>query len=307
LRIAVPLSVEMDSVSGVARQEVVHGTYPEVILPWKRKWRNNGSKQRFRNRSNNKQQQGAKVFVLQSGVYDPPRLKDLQRQNRLKTRRHFPRRRKSVPRAPFNDSSFLMRVRRSGGLASLVSPAAATTPAFFSTPVFSPAPHHYREGLLVEEVKDLGVNGYGSMAGLIHLRAFDDEPRSMSTGSVANESSTRNDGTATQQPAPSSSPQSSVQQLEQSLEQRLDRDVSRFEMTYPLTYGMNNASQLMEVRLAEQESHIAYLEDENLTLRERFFLMQQELIELQQRVQGGGVSSVIHEHEDACSDYGSSD
>jgi uncharacterized coiled-coil protein SlyX len=79
-------------------------------------------------------------------------------------------------------------------------------------------------------------------------------------------------------------------------------------MTYPSsTHGMNNSSQLLEVRLAEQEGHIAYLEDENLTLKERLFLMQQELTKLRQRVVQGGVSAVVDEHEDACSNYGSSD
>jgi molecular chaperone GrpE (heat shock protein) len=84
--------------------------------------------------------------------------------------------------------------------------------------------------------------------------------------------------------------------------------VSRFEMTYPAANGVSNkTSQLMEVRLAEQESHIAYLEDENLTLKERLFLVQQEVNELRQRLQGGSCDGVVDEHEDACSDYGSSD
>jgi len=307
------VSVKMDSsFIGVAgQQQVVHGgAYRDVMVPQKRKWRNNsGSNQRFRKRSKTQQQQqGEKLTVVRAAaVYDPPRLKDLQRQNRLKTRKYFPRRRKSVPSAPFNNSSFLMRVRRSGGLASIVSPA---TPAFLTTPVFSPAPNYGREGGLVEEVKDLGVNGYGSMAGFIHLRAFDDDDdddeQPTSTATAVNESRRM---VIAQPPSSSTSAQSSVQQLEQRLEQRLDRDVSRFEMTYPSsTHGMNNSSQLLEVRLAEQEGHIAYLEDENLTLKERLFLIQQELTELRQRVvQGGGVSAVVDEHEDACSDYGSSD
>lgn len=210
-------------------------------------------------------------------MYDPPRLMELQRQNRIRTRRHFPKRRKSAtprvpPRAPFNDSSYLMRVRQSGGLASAASPAAPATPSFVFTPVFaSPAP----EG----DVKDYG---YGSMEGLIHLKSCGDEP-SHATTHVQGGSQ-------------------SVQQVEQ----QLDHDVSRFEMTLPS--GNNHRTQLMEVRLAEQESHIAYLEDENLTLKERLFLAQQEANELRQRLRrGGSCISVVDEHDDACSDYGSSD
>jgi len=57
-----------------------------------------------------------------------------------------------------------------------------------------------------------------------------------------------------------------------------------------------------------RESHIAYLEDENLTLKERLFLAQQEVNELRQRLRrGGSCISVVDEHDDACSDYGSSD
>lgn len=200
-----------------------------------------------------------------------------------------------MPRAPFNNSSFLMRVRQSGGLASAVSPATPTT--FLSTPVFSSSPAlHYRESV-VQEVKDLGVDGYGSMAGLIHLRSFDDD-KQPSTSGAGNECSSF---------MPDVGARQSVKEVD---ERQLEKQdvVSRFEMTYPAANGLSNkTSQLMEVRLAEQESHIAYLEDENLTLKERLFLVQQEVNELRQRLQGGSCDGVVDEHGDACSDYGSSD
>lgn len=250
----------------------------------KRQWK---TPSRYTKRSK-VQQQGSDVqFVINS--YEPPRLSDLQRQNRIRSRKHFPKRRKSVPRAPFNNSSFLMRVRQSGGLGSSTSPA---TPAFLRTPVFqSPMLPQYRGGL-VEEVKDLGVDGYGSMAGLIHLRSFNDE--TPSACGVANEVSSMADDVQGPQ---------SVQQVEE----RLDHGVSRFELTYPSGNAMKSNVQLMEVRLAEQESHIAYLEDENLTLKERLFLVQQEATELRQRLQGGSCDAVVDDHDDAFSDYGSSD
>jgi len=266
-------------------------------VPRKRQWRSKEQQQqnpRY-HRKKVKVQHGGEI-VAPAGMYDPPRLRDLQHQNRIRTRKHFPKRRKSVPRAPFNNSSFLMRVRQSGGLASAVSPATPTT--FLSTPVFSSSPAlQYRESV-VQEVKDLGVDGYGSMAGLIHLRSFDDDDEKPSTSGAGNEcSSLMSDVEARQ-----SLKEVDKRQLEQ------QDVVSRFEMTYPAANGVSNkTSQLMEVRLAEQESHIAYLEDENLTLKERLFLVQQEVNELRQRLQGGSCDGVVDEHEDACSDYGSSD
>jgi hypothetical protein len=173
-----------------------------------------------------------------------------------------------------------MRVRQSGGLPSFASPATPATPTFVSTPVFaSPAPQ-CRDG----PEGDLKDYGYGSMEGLIHLKSCADEPSHASTHVLGGPES--------------------VQQVEQ----QLDHDVSRFEMTLPSGNGLSHRTQLMEVRLAEQESHIAYLEDENLTLKERLFLAQQEANELRQRLRRGGSSfSVVDEHDDACSDYGSSD
>jgi hypothetical protein len=70
---------------------------------------------------------------------------------------------------------------------------------------------------------------------------------------------------------------SSVLSVEE-VEQRLDRGVSRFEMTHPLP------RELDELRVARQESHINFLEDENLVLKDRLFSMQQEISELKQRL-----------------------
>lgn len=275
----------------LAGQQAGYGFSRGGFAPQKRQWRGNGQNQRPRKRNKTSQRGTGVSSIAVAGMYDPPRLMELQRQNRIRTRRHFPKRRKSVPRvpprAPFNDSSYLMRVRQSGGLVSAVSPATPvtpTTPAFVSTPVFASSAPQFREGL-EGEVKDYG---YGSMEGLIHLKSCTDEP---------SHASTRADDVQ--------GPAQSVQQVEQ----QLDHDVSRFEMTLPSgNGGLSHRTQLMEVRLAEQESHIAYLEDENLTLKERLFLAQQEANELRHRLQRGGSSiSVVDEHDDACSDYGSSD
>eukprot|EP00249_Psilotum_nudum_P022374 c28490_g2_i1 orf=351-776(+) len=82
-----------------------------------------------------------KVKAYQS--YEPPRLHDLEYQNGVKTGRFFPKRTKA-PRAPRNTTSFIMRAKKSGGIASFVSPS--PTPALIPTPSLSPVPR-YREGL----------------------------------------------------------------------------------------------------------------------------------------------------------------
>ncbi|PWA42492.1 hypothetical protein CTI12_AA544170 [Artemisia annua] len=72
---------------------------------------------------------------------------------------------KSAPLAPRNTTSFLIRAKKSGGIASLVSPC-AVTPAVLPTPVFSPS----REVLGDMAKEEWGVDGYGSMKGLIRRR-----------------------------------------------------------------------------------------------------------------------------------------
>ena len=285
--------LKMDSAMFFAGRQARYGGSRGGFSPQKRQWRSNDQNPRPRKR-NKTSQRGSGMPSIAAGIYSAtPRLMELQRQNRIRTRRHFPKRGKSVPRvpprAPYNDSSYLMRVRQSGGLASSASPATPATPvtpAFISTPVFSSPAPQFREGP-VGDVKDYG---YGSMEGLIHLKSSPGEP---SHASIRIHSADDVQG-----------PPQSVQQVEQ----QLDHDVSRFEMTLPSGNSLSHRTQLMEVRFAEQESHIAYLEDENLTLKERLFLAEQEAHELRQRLQrGGSCISVIDEHDDACSDYGSSD
>lgn len=98
--------------------------------------------------------------------YQPPTLNELQHQNRLKTRKFFPKQKfnknnsmnlnlgahsnnsRSVPFAPRNTTSFIIRAKKSGGIASLVSPS-PMTPAVLPTPIFSP----FRE-VLVDMAKE---------------------------------------------------------------------------------------------------------------------------------------------------------
>ncbi|XP_024377977.1 uncharacterized protein [Physcomitrium patens] len=286
----------MDSAVFLAGQQSGYGVFREFSVPQKRQWRSSGQNLRPRKRNKTSHRGGGVSATGRS--YDPLRLSELQRLNKIRTCKHFPKRRKSVarvpPRAPFNDSSYLMRVRQSGGLASSPSPATPATPAFVSTPVFaSPAPQfQFREGPegFPEDY------GYGSMEGLIHLKAGSDEPSHVSSRS-------NNDVEADVKDYGYGSMEGLIR-----LRSRPDEPTLTSSHRLSPGNGLGRRRQLMEARLAEQESHIAYLEDENLTLKERLFLAHQEANELRLRFQrSGSCFSVVDEHDDACSDYASSD
>lgn len=194
-----------------------------------------------------------------SSAYKPSNWNELQYQNRLKSRRFHPKKKcnyRFPPFAPRNTTSFLIRAKRSGGIASLVSPY-PVTPAVLPTPIFSPL----REVLVDMAKEEWGLDGYGSMKGLIRLRSDEDEEEQEDGGSG----------------------DSDVEgHLE--VERRLDHDLSRFEMICPISGGEEQSS-VLESRVDDQDSHIAQLQEENLTLKERVFFMERELEELRRRVQ----------------------
>jgi hypothetical protein len=153
---------------------------------------------------------------------------------------------------------------------------------------------------LVEDVKDLVVDGYGSMAGLIHLRAI--------AGGMSNASADVDDEVAASGQSHDVEARLSSALSVQQVEMRLDQDVSRFVMIHPTSGNdVNNMSHVMDFRLAEQERHIAYLEDENSSLKEQLFMMQHETNALRQRLRGGFCDGMGDENDDdVCSGYGSS-
>uniref|UniRef100_A0A1D1YEZ9 Early endosome antigen 1 n=1 Tax=Anthurium amnicola TaxID=1678845 RepID=A0A1D1YEZ9_9ARAE len=191
--------------------------------------------------------------------YRPPALSDLQSQNRAKAFRFYPKKKfaRFAPLAPRNTTSFIIRAKKSGGIASLVSPC-PVTPAILPTPKFSPS----REGLVDMAKEEWGVDGYGSMTGLIRLRPptakEDDDGDDMGEGSSESE----------------------VEEHAE-VERRLDHDLSRFEMVYPST-GEEHA---LESRVDEQDAHIARLQEEILTLREKLLLMEREMGDVRRRLQ----------------------
>ncbi|OIT04533.1 hypothetical protein A4A49_33111 [Nicotiana attenuata] len=208
-----------------------------------------------------------------SGGYKPPTLNELQNQNRLKARRFFPKKKfyhnnnnnnnMGAPFAPRNTTSFIIRAKKSGGIASLVSPC-PVTPAVLPTPNFSPS----REVLVDMAKEEWGVDGYGSMKGLIRLRSPGHEME-------LHEEEEEEEG--------GGSSESDVEEHVE-VERRLDHDLSRFEMIYPNSSGVEY-SNVLENRVDDQDSHIAQLEEENLILKERLFLMEREFGDLKRRLQ----------------------
>ncbi|KAL0927178.1 hypothetical protein M5K25_001341 [Dendrobium thyrsiflorum] len=206
--------------------------------------------------------------------YKPPTLNELQYQNRVKARRFYPKKKFSrfVPFAPRNTTSFIIRAKKSGGIASLVSPC-PVTPAILPTPKFSPS----RERLVDMAKEEWGVDGYGSMKGLIRLRSPTAGGCRAGSGG-AEEEEDDEDGSS----------ESDVEEHVE-VERRLDHDLSRFEIVYP-SFGeeqvvSTGTAYVLENRVDDQDTHIAQLEEENLTLKERLFLMEREVGELRRRLQ----------------------
>ncbi|CAN8252395.1 unnamed protein product [Cochlearia groenlandica] len=203
------------------------------------------------------------------GGYKPPALNELQSQNRLKTRKFYPKKKyggggggggnRYVPYAPRNTTSFIIRAKKSGGIAELVSPC-PVTPAVLPTPMFSPS----REVLGDMAKEEWGVDGYGSMKGLIRLRSDGHEEEEDDEEGGSSESDVE-------------------EHVE--VERRLDHDLSRFEMIYPNYGGSSEYNNVLENRVDDQDSHISQLEEENLTLKERLFLMERELGDMRRRLQ----------------------
>ncbi|CAM0949717.1 unnamed protein product [Alopecurus aequalis] len=218
--------------------------------------------------------------------YQPPAIGDLQVQNRAKARRWFNnpnasnrkpffpnkskanKHRAAAAAAPRNTTSFIIRAKRAGGIAPLVSPC-PVTPAVLPTPVISPSRD---EGLLSDVLaqQQWGVDGYGSMKGLIRLRHTSPHPPNGAAG-VSDDEDDEN-----------SSGGSDVEEHVE-VERRLDHDLSRFEMVYPEPGGEYVFED--DDEYDRQDVHVARLEEENLTLKERLFLMEQEMGDMRRRLE----------------------
>uniref|UniRef100_A0A0A9FEU3 PRLI-interacting factor A n=1 Tax=Arundo donax TaxID=35708 RepID=A0A0A9FEU3_ARUDO len=119
-----------------------------------------------------------------------------------------------------------------------------------------------------------GVDGYGSMKGLIRLRS----QAAADAGAAAGEDD-------------SGSGESDVEEHIE-VERRLDHDLSRFEMVQlpaAAPFGVDD----------DDEARAARLEEENLTLRERLFLVERDMADLRRRLLA--VEEVCRDrHRDGC-------
>ncbi|KAL3687964.1 hypothetical protein R1sor_014273 [Riccia sorocarpa] len=236
-------------VSGTMRSSSCEFLQPKIV---KKKWNNS-----YQRRSDAVQS----IQFHNSSIYhEPARDRELRKRNYVKTRRHYLRKKKSAPNAPLNTTSFIMRSKRSGGMSKLVSPI---TPAVLPTPFLSPAPR-YREELMDEVKKEWGVDGYGSMKGLIRVRSTDEAQMDDNCRSDIDE-------------------ENNTQSTHES-EPRIDSGLSRFEIVYPLPSAQRDGSELM-VRVEELESQVAVLEDENASLKESLYIIMQEVEETRRRLQ----------------------
>ncbi|CAN4110447.1 unnamed protein product [Withania somnifera] len=164
-----------------------------------------------------------------------------------------------TPFTPHNTTSFLIRAKKSGGIASLVSPC-PVTPAVLPTPKFSPS----REISADVAKEEWGVDGYGSMSGLIRVRSPENEREEEDEG----------EGVIV-------SWDSDVEEVEK----RLSHDLSRFEMIYdPRNGGSGRDGYDFGYRVDDVEEHIERLEEENMELKEKMYVMERELEELRKRV-----------------------
>uniref|UniRef100_A0A803PX54 PRLI-interacting factor A n=1 Tax=Cannabis sativa TaxID=3483 RepID=A0A803PX54_CANSA len=173
-----------------------------------------GGRNNWKGKKNSDPRRNEPVLPSGPNSYKPPTLHELQSQNRLKARKFYPKKKfnnRFAPYAPRNTTSFIIRAKKSGGIASLVSPC-PVTPAVLPTPIFSPS----REILGDMAKEEWGVDG--------------------------------------------------------------------FEMIYPNYSGMDY-NNVLENRVDDQDTHIAQLEEENLTLKERLFLMERELSDFRRRLQ----------------------
>eukprot|EP00897_Mesotaenium_endlicherianum_P003368 jgi/Mesen1/3059/ME000018S02366 len=246
-------------------------------------------KNRYKPHYQKKKKSDRQVTKVEDGEFRPPRLQDLKRRNRARTRKFFPKLGAQVmPDAPRNTTSFIMRASKLGPSATGASPA---TPAVVPTPLVSPAPGARQ---VVEEAKELQVDPYGSMNGCIRLKTPELEESDETDGGVDKcessgeaEASSGSMGNAELGNHAGTSGRSMHH-----LYHSMDHSLQRFEMMYSLDGPdapdvEKNGDRFLRARIEEQENQIAHLEDENLTLRERLYVAEQEIREMKRRAREG--------------------
>lgn len=202
--------------------------------------------------------------------FQPPRLRDLQRSCRARTRKYFADSRggTGLPDAPRSTTSISMGANKPGVHGTSPSPA---TQSLFQQPVASPF-------LAMEDIGELIVNQYGSMIGVIdphdmrlrtlgrpgsEHRAIGDRDNGFNASTVL-EANTSREGRA----------DNSMRNATGCLDQL----AGSFTVA-DTCHGGQAGDQFFRARIEEQESQIASLEKENLNLKERLNLAQTALQE----------------------------
>eukprot|EP00250_Pteridium_aquilinum_P015989 c22874_g5_i1 orf=267-1067(-) len=225
--------------------------------------------------------QGNCIFARGPGVKHRARLKWRKRNGKFQEAqfRPTPRRGSGLfvhryrvnhpPEAPRNTTSYIIHAKSVGdAMAPVVTPS-PFTPAIMPTP--GPLPRYKEQ--FADEAKEWGVNGYGSMNGLIRMKA---------RGAGALIAGEGEDYEVEEEEGEEEHEGYYAHSLQQ-LEERLDQGLNRFEIVYPHMADAKQASPL-QVLLVDQAHHIAQLEEENVTLKERLSSIERELGNLRSRI-----------------------
>lgn len=162
-------------------------------------------------------------------------------------------------------------------------------------PLPPPQPTPYTSRQCVEDAAELNVNPYGTMAGMIELQ--------QGAAPLAFEEHRSEDGPSSSVDGLSTSG-SDGEDAEGQHDQQQPAPTVAFGPAKNFDVGMlgdpnRQGDSFLRVRLEEQEAHLSQLEEDNLTLREKLFLVQQELEELRRRASGSTAEAQAVEGENS--------
>ncbi|CAI5483199.1 unnamed protein product [Closterium sp. Yama58-4] len=185
--------------------------------------------------------------MLEDGEFRPPRLQELKQRNRVGTRS-----------APRNTTSFIMQARGgagpltpagagASGVGAGASPSPATTPRLLPTPLASSSPAPW----------GVGLSSSQDGAGEGDIREFRVNPYGSMNGMLYTGDTAGANGMMPHHPVMGMAARGS------------------------------SGDSFLRARIDEQETQLAQLEEENLTLRERLYVAEQEVKELRRRLGEG--------------------
>lgn len=246
-------------------------------------------------RKNNKQMWKARRKQRQK-EFQPPRLQDLQRSHRVRTRKFFAssKGRSGMPDAPRNTTSFIMGSSKPGEQSTFPSPA---TPGLFQQPVASPSPLVGQSG--GDDMSELHVNPYGSMNGVIRIRTPAAARSDGSIGAVEKdaEASGESEATTSSDSGADGDADGAAAHGDRQGEHRVMQSKLLFAVDQPGHAGQTG-DLFLRARIEEQETQIALLEEENLDLKEKLYLAQMELKDIKRGQEEGSGDAEVDLHSD---------